>query len=132
MIARIYGLPRAERSARIRARLRAQRRWWRARWRDSARGEVLFPPVGHGIVKLLEHKAERRQVLFLDCAVIDGLHQFRAEEKLDSYDSVRAAFSPFHPPRSRRRYRCDALKWRRSGGGWSFWDGIRLPSPLKK
>jgi processive 1,2-diacylglycerol beta-glucosyltransferase len=35
---------------RWRARLRAQRRWWRARWRAEAAGEVLFPPVGHGMV----------------------------------------------------------------------------------
>jgi processive 1,2-diacylglycerol beta-glucosyltransferase len=37
-------------SRRLRARLRAQRRWWRARWLGSARGAVLFPPVGHGMV----------------------------------------------------------------------------------
>ena len=35
---------------RWRARLRAQRRWWRARWRVMAAGEVLFPPVGGGMV----------------------------------------------------------------------------------
>ena len=35
---------------RWRARLRAQRRWWRARWRQSSGGEVLFPPVGGGVV----------------------------------------------------------------------------------
>jgi hypothetical protein len=29
---------------------------------------------------------------FLDCAVMDSLHQYRKDEKLDSYDSVRAAF----------------------------------------
>ncbi|MBU1690630.1 MAG: hypothetical protein KKD65_07820 [Gammaproteobacteria bacterium] len=29
---------------------------------------------------------------FLDCAVIDLLHSFRKEEKLDRFDSVRAAF----------------------------------------
>lgn len=43
-------VPRLPLSRRLRARLRAQRRWWRARWRDTARGEVLFPPVGHGMV----------------------------------------------------------------------------------
>jgi processive 1,2-diacylglycerol beta-glucosyltransferase len=43
-------VPRFPLSRRLRARLRAQRRWWRARWRGSARGEVLFPPVGHGMV----------------------------------------------------------------------------------
>src|SRR5436190_13383191 len=26
----------------------------------------------------------------------------------------------------------DCLKWRKSGGGWSFCDGINWPSPLKK
>ena len=35
---------------RWRARLRAQRRWWRARWRATSAGEVLFPPVGGGMV----------------------------------------------------------------------------------
>jgi len=35
---------------RWRARLRAQRRWWRARWRATSGGEVLFPPVGGGMV----------------------------------------------------------------------------------
>lgn len=35
---------------RWRARLRAQRRWWRTRWRAEAAGEVLFPPVGKGMV----------------------------------------------------------------------------------
>ncbi|MGH2358739.1 MAG: MGDG synthase family glycosyltransferase, partial [Candidatus Limnocylindria bacterium] len=35
---------------RWRARLRAQRRWWRSRWRASTGGEVLFPPVGGGVV----------------------------------------------------------------------------------
>jgi len=35
---------------RWRARLRAQRRWWRARWRETAPGEVMFPPVGGGMV----------------------------------------------------------------------------------
>lgn len=29
---------------------------------------------------------------FLDCAVIDSLHQFRKDEGLEPYDSVRAAF----------------------------------------
>lgn len=29
---------------------------------------------------------------FLDCAVIESLHQFRKDEKLEPYDSVRAAF----------------------------------------
>lgn len=43
-------VPRFPLSRRLRARLRAQRRWWRARWRGTARGEVLFPPVGHGMV----------------------------------------------------------------------------------
>lgn len=40
---------------------------------------------------LPENKADltRRH---LDCAVIDLLHRFRIEEKLESYDSVRAAF----------------------------------------
>jgi len=43
-------VPRFRLSRRLRARLRAQRRWWRARWRGTARGEVLFPPVGGGMV----------------------------------------------------------------------------------
>jgi len=43
-------VPRLPLTRRLRARLRAQRRWWRARWRDTAHGEVLFPPVGHGMV----------------------------------------------------------------------------------
>jgi processive 1,2-diacylglycerol beta-glucosyltransferase len=43
-------VPRIPLSRRLRVRLRAQRRWWRARWRGSARGEVLFPPVGRGMV----------------------------------------------------------------------------------
>jgi processive 1,2-diacylglycerol beta-glucosyltransferase len=43
-------VPRLPLTRRLRARLRAQRRWWRARWRGTARGEVLFPPVGHGMV----------------------------------------------------------------------------------
>lgn len=29
---------------------------------------------------------------FLDCAVVDSLHQYRKDEGLESYDSVRAAF----------------------------------------
>ena len=37
---------------RWRARLRAQRRWWRARWRTTSGGEVLFPPVGGGMVAI--------------------------------------------------------------------------------
>ncbi len=43
-------VPRLRLNRRMRARLRAQRRWWRARWRGSARGELLFPPAGHGMV----------------------------------------------------------------------------------
>ena len=43
-------VPRFPLSRRVRARLRAQRRWWRSRWRGTTRGEVLFPPVGHGMV----------------------------------------------------------------------------------
>ena len=43
-------VPRILLNRRVRARLRAQRRWWRARWRGTARGEVLFPPAGHGMV----------------------------------------------------------------------------------
>jgi processive 1,2-diacylglycerol beta-glucosyltransferase len=43
-------VPRIALNRRMRARLRAQRRWWRARWRGTARGEVLFPPAGHGMV----------------------------------------------------------------------------------
>ena len=43
-------IPRLPLTRRLRVRLRAQRRWWRARWRDTARGEVLFPPVGRGMV----------------------------------------------------------------------------------
>ncbi len=43
-------VPRFRLSRRVRARLRAQRRWWRARWRGSARGEVLFPTAGGGMV----------------------------------------------------------------------------------
>jgi len=43
-------VPRLRLNRRVRARLRAQRRWWRARWRGTARGEVLFPPAGHGMV----------------------------------------------------------------------------------
>ncbi len=35
---------------RWRARMRAQRRWWRARWRETAPGEVMFPPAGGGVV----------------------------------------------------------------------------------
>jgi processive 1,2-diacylglycerol beta-glucosyltransferase len=35
---------------RWRARLRAQRRWWRTRWRETAPGEVMFPPAGGGVV----------------------------------------------------------------------------------
>ena len=35
---------------RWRARLRAQRRWWRERWRATGGADVLFPPVGHGMV----------------------------------------------------------------------------------
>ena len=43
-------VPRLRLTRRMRARLRAQRRWWRARWRGTARGEVLFPPAGRGMV----------------------------------------------------------------------------------
>lgn len=43
-------VPRFVLSRRMRARLRAQRRWWRARLRGHARGEVLFPPAGRGMV----------------------------------------------------------------------------------
>ncbi len=43
-------IPRLRVSRRLRVRIRAQWRWWRARWRGTARGEVLFPPVGHGMV----------------------------------------------------------------------------------
>src|SRR5512137_1786389 len=35
---------------RWRARLRAQRRWWRRQLRDGSEGQLLFPPVGHGVV----------------------------------------------------------------------------------
>ncbi len=43
-------LPRFGLDRRVRVRLRAQRRWWRRRWRGYARGEVLFPPAGGGMV----------------------------------------------------------------------------------
>jgi len=43
-------VPRLRLSRRMRARLRAQRRWWRSRLRDTARGEVLFPLAGRGMV----------------------------------------------------------------------------------
>jgi processive 1,2-diacylglycerol beta-glucosyltransferase len=43
-------VPRFRLGRRLRARLRAQRRWWRNRWLGGARGEVLFPPDGRGMV----------------------------------------------------------------------------------
>ncbi len=43
-------VPRLRLSRRLRARLRAQRQWWRARRRDWARGALLFPPAGRGMV----------------------------------------------------------------------------------
>jgi len=41
--------------------------------------------------KLPENKGELTR-RFLDCAVVNSLHQFREDEGLDAYDSVRAAF----------------------------------------
>lgn len=35
---------------RWKARMRAQRRWWRERWQATAGDDLLFPPVGHGMV----------------------------------------------------------------------------------
>ncbi len=43
-------VPRLRLSRRLRARLRAQRRWWRGRISGRARGAVLFPPAGRGMV----------------------------------------------------------------------------------
>lgn len=43
-------VPRLRLNRRLRARLRSQWRWWRARWRGTARGELLFPEVGRGMV----------------------------------------------------------------------------------
>lgn len=45
-------------------------------------------------ISLPENKGEQGDLTrrFLDCAVINSLHQYRKDEKLDGYDSVRAAF----------------------------------------
>jgi processive 1,2-diacylglycerol beta-glucosyltransferase len=58
---------------RWRARLRAQRRWWRAR-RRSDPGEVLFPPVGHGMVAVheLSHGAAGPRIAMLHATAGSG------------------------------------------------------------
>jgi processive 1,2-diacylglycerol beta-glucosyltransferase len=75
---------------RWRARLRAQRRWWRAR-RRSDPGEVLFPPVGHGMVAVheLSHGSAGPRIAMLHATAGSG-HKSAAQALAAAIAAARA------------------------------------------
>jgi hypothetical protein len=63
-------------------------------------------------------------------ATTPELKELWAKVAVASVDLIADGMATGHV--ERRSYFFDRLKYRKSGGGWSFLEGMRKPSPLRK